>query len=137
MRGATGDLKKVIKGTGEMKNKLKKQVNNRSKKGHIKATSWKPGQTGNPNGRPPKGYSITETVREMMTKKPATKKALGTKILEMALQGDISAIKTIWSYMDGTPVQSNIISGDEKNPVRIDVGLMINKVYGEDKSDSA
>lgn len=124
-------------GKNNAKDKLKKQGKNRVKKARHGPTSWKPGQTGNPHGRPPKGYSITETIRYMMAKKPAIKKALGTKILEMALKGDITAIKTIWQYMDGMPVQSNILLGDEKNPVRVDVGLMINKVYGKDKQDSA
>lgn len=68
-------------------------------------TSWKPGQSGNPNGRPPKEFSITETIRDMMNEKPEIKKALGTKAIEMALSGDITALRLVWAYMDGMPTQ--------------------------------
>lgn len=67
---------------------------------------FQPGQSGNPNGRPPKGYSVTETIREMMDENPEIKKALGAKIFQMALNGDITAIKTIWNYLDGMPRES-------------------------------
>jgi hypothetical protein len=66
---------------------------------------WKKGQSGNPNGRPPKGYSITDTIRSMMDKNPAIKESLAEKILEKALIGDKDAIKLIWNYIDGMPVQ--------------------------------
>lgn len=68
--------------------------------------NWKKGQSGNPNGRPPKEHSITQTIRDMMDEKPEIKKALGAKILEMAMKGDITAMKTLWNYMDGMPQQS-------------------------------
>lgn len=68
-------------------------------------TAWKPGESGNPNGRPPKGYSITETMKAMLGEKPEIKDALGRKVLEMALKGDIAALKLVWQYMDGMPKQ--------------------------------
>ena len=85
----------------------------------LPRTAWKEGQSGNPNGRPPKGYSITETIKAMMDEKPEIKKALGNKILEMALKGDITAMKTLWQYMDGMPKQTtDITSGGE--PLKIE-----------------
>jgi len=80
----------------------------------IRGRPFPPGVSGNPKGRPLKGHSITETIRAMMDEKPEIKKALGTKILGMALEGDITAIKTIWGYLDGLPiatVNSNIEGG--------------------------
>lgn len=71
----------------------------------------KPGETRNPNGRPPKGYSITETIREMMASRPEIKQALGNKILEAALKGDLTATKLIWNYMDGLPIAKNEVKG--------------------------
>lgn len=76
------------------------------------STSFKPGQSGNPNGRPPKGHSITETIKAMMTEKPEIKKALGAKILEMAMKGDITAMKTLWNYIDGMPKQGLEFDGN-------------------------
>ena len=64
----------------------------------------------NRNGRPPKGHSITETIRSMMDEKPEIKKALGSKILQMALGGDLAAIRTIWGYIDGMPTQKQDLS---------------------------
>lgn len=75
--------------------------------------TFKPGQSGNPNGRPPKGYSITEMMKEMLNSEPEIKKAIGKAISEKAKSGDITAIKILWQYMDGMPVQ-DITSGGEK-----------------------
>lgn len=74
----------------------------------------KPGETRNPNGRPRKGYSITETMRAMMTERPEVKQALGNKILEAALKGDLAAIKLIWNYMDGMPLQTTDLTVKDK-----------------------
>ena len=66
---------------------------------------FKPGKSGNPKGRPLKGFSITETIQAMMKVKPEIKKALGSNIIEQALQGDKPSQKLIWQYMDGMPLQ--------------------------------
>ncbi len=76
---------------------------------------WKPGQSGNPNGRPPKGYSITDTVREMMANSPEAKEKLSKKVLEKALEGDLKAVELLWAYMDGKPTQTSNINLQE-NP---------------------
>lgn len=78
----------------------KKQVVNR------KPGTFKPGQSGNPNGRPPKGYSITEMMREMLASKPEIKDAIGKVIAQKAMEGDRDAIRLLWQYMDGMPSQS-------------------------------
>lgn len=64
------------------------------------------GTTPNPNGRPKKGYSITEMMREMMESEPELKKAIGKVIAKKALEGDMAAIDKLWKYMDGMPPQS-------------------------------
>ena len=70
-----------------------------------KGRPFKKGQSGNPKGRPPKGYSITEMMKEMLNAQPEIKKAIGQRIAKKALEGDITAIKTLWQYMDGMPQQ--------------------------------
>ena len=67
---------------------------------------WKPGISGNPKGRPKQEHSITQTIRDMMDEKPEIKRALGGKIFQLALAGDMVAIKTIWNYIDGMPPQT-------------------------------
>lgn len=68
-------------------------------------TSFQKGQSGNPNGRPKKGYSITETMREMFGKDPSIKEKLVQTIIDKAIGGDVSAMKLIINYTDGVPKQ--------------------------------
>ena len=74
--------------------------------GQTSSTKFKPGKSGNPKGAPGKGYSITEMFREMFANNPERKVALGEAIYEKARQGDPTAIKLVWSYMDGMPKQA-------------------------------
>jgi len=71
-----------------------------------KDTQFKPGQSGNPDGRPKKGYSISEWFREMLASNPEVRAALGKSITKKALEGDVTAQKLVWSYMDGMPSQA-------------------------------
>lgn len=80
--------------------------------------SWKEGQSGNPNGRPPKGYSITEWFHNMFNESPEVKDAMGKSIIKKALEGDVSAQKMIWQYMDGMPLQKNEIGGIDGEPIK-------------------
>lgn len=66
----------------------------------------------NRNGRPPKGYSITEMFQEMLDSKPEVKSALTKAILSKALEGDTAAQRMIWQYMDGMPNQRIEHKGD-------------------------
>lgn len=78
---------------------------------------FKPGQSGNPKGRPKKGYSITEAFKAMFAAQPEVKAQLVQSIKEKALKGDPAAQKMIWEYMDGKPKQP-ITGGDEDdNPI--------------------
>lgn len=79
----------------------------------INQTSYKSGQSGNPNGRPLKEYSITEAIRGMMTENPEIKTALAEKVIAMALKGDMTAIKTLWGHLDGLPVAKQEIERSE------------------------
>lgn len=75
------------------------------------------GKSGNEKGRPPKGYSITEMMKEMLTSQPEIKKAIGQSIAKKALQGDVTALKLLWNYLDGMPKQDGTLdmtSGGEK-----------------------
>jgi len=71
-----------------------------------KDTQFKPGQSGNPDGRPKKGYSISEWFKEMLASKPEVRDAIGKSITKKALEGDVTAQKLVWSYMDGMPSQA-------------------------------
>ncbi len=76
-----------------------------------------PGHTANPNGRPLKGYSITEAFKSMLETEPAVKASIVQSIKEKALDGDTTAQKLIWNYMDGLPKNSDDDPGGEDNPI--------------------
>lgn len=68
----------------------------------------------NKMGRPKKGYSITEMFQEMFTNNPERKVELGEAIYKKAKQGDPTALKLVWNYMDGTPVNNIDVKSDGK-----------------------
>lgn len=114
---------------GKGNTKPVKQVKNR------KPGTWKPGQSGNPKGRPPKGWSwaeLLEEVGEQVEEKSGKKfKELVSKRLWVeCVNGNISAIKELMNRMDGMPIQKNILGGDDDRPIPIDVKLIISQIYG-------
>lgn len=71
---------------------------------------FKPGQSGNPKGRPKKDTSLTELMKEFLTHIPegqekTYKELFIQKCLQMAMKGDMQAIKLLWNYIDGMPQQ--------------------------------
>jgi len=97
-----------------------KQVENKNRDEHGRLL---PGHTANPNGRPKKGYSITETFREMFEKDPKKKAELASTIFAKAMQGDIAAMKLLWNYMDGMPMQGVELTGKDGAPVDHNISL--------------
>jgi len=81
------------------------------KQGVNKGHKWQPGESGNPAGRPPKGGSLTELMREYLDN-PAEghsktrKEEFIAKVAMMAYNGDNVAVKLIWNYLDGMPKET-------------------------------
>jgi ribosomal protein L12E/L44/L45/RPP1/RPP2 len=73
---------------------------------------WRRGASGNPAGRPHKGSTVTdilETLGDTRTEKGITRKeALGERLWEMALNGEMAAIRLIIEYLDGKPLQQMV-----------------------------
>lgn len=71
-------------------------------------TQFKPGQSGNPNGRP-KGFSIVTHLKEMLQEVPEGRKAtyatlITEKYLDKALvEGDVTILKDLINRVDGLP----------------------------------
>jgi hypothetical protein len=83
---------------------------------------YKPGQSGNPNGRPKKGKTLTDIIRAKVDKDK-----FAEAVLNKAYEGDVTAQKLILSYLDGNPVQpvDNNNSGEvtiniirDRNPIK-------------------
>lgn len=70
------------------------------------------GQSGNPKGRPKKGQSLTDLMREYLNKSPegqklSYKELFVERVFKMAVEDrDTAAIKLIWNYVDGLPESS-------------------------------
>jgi len=92
----------------------------RDEKGHFTK-----GMVGNPNGRPLKGETITDLVREYLRKEVPDGKKLTykdlfvKKVLEKAYKGDMQAIKLLWNYIDGMPNQP--YTGDVEGEININI----------------
>jgi hypothetical protein len=79
--------------------------------------------SGNPNGRPPKGYSITEAFKSMLSAEPEVKAQIVQSIKDKALKGDTTAQKMIWEYMDGKAKQPIVGGDDEDSPMQMTVTI--------------
>lgn len=103
-------------------------------------TPWQPGQSGNPDGRPPKGYSITEMMRERMydidIKTGKTyRELLVNKLFKLAIRkGDITAIKLIIQYLDGLPLQRTDVTSSGKPVYQLsnETLAMLDRQYSEE-----
>ena len=77
-----------------------------------KPWQFQPGQSGNPAGRPPKGETLTELMREFLEQAPegqkvTYKEAFIKRVYKKAMEeGDAVTIKLIWNYLDGMPNQT-------------------------------
>jgi hypothetical protein len=86
-------------------------------------TSIKPGEVRNPNGRPKKEQSLTGILNAKMEDlvpgqdKISFKDMLALKLLQLAAQGDLAAIKYCYDRLDGTPTQAVKQVDDEGNSI--------------------
>ena len=73
-----------------------------------KATRFKPGQSGNPGGRPA-GLSITRLVRQKLQEPCVEGSAItnaemvAEKVVNMAKAGHVVFTPLVWRYVDGEP----------------------------------
>lgn len=86
--------------------------------------AWKKGQSGNPNGRPPKAKAMSEELRRLLQRHaPGTKRSnlevLVAKLVELAHGGDKDALRYIFDRLEGRPAQALEFSGDEARPLHI------------------
>ena len=76
---------------------------------------FRPGQSGNPGGRP-KQKAFTEALRTELARAGDDSQALraiASKLIAMAVGGDLSAIREIADRLEGKSTQTAAISGDD------------------------
>lgn len=81
---------------------------------------WKPGQSGNPGGRP-KWKPLTQALQELIDERPELMRELAKSLVVKAGKGDVSAFNTIFDRLEGKVAQS-IGGSTEIGPVKLIVG---------------
>ena len=65
---------------------------------------WKPGESGNPSGRPKRSYLVSRVIEEALLEKDGSALvAIVEKLVEKARGGDLMAIKVILERVEGAP----------------------------------
>jgi len=94
-----------------------------NKSSGITGKGFKPGQSGNPSGRP-KTKKIIETLKELSNQPYNESKTkleqICQQVIDKALNGDISMIKLFFERLEGKPFMNHKI-GMEKNDEPIQV----------------
>lgn len=78
----------------------------------------------NRNGRPKKGQTMTDIITSVLLEKSVTfkgaqitgKEAVARKLLELAVAGDVPALRYLIDRIDGTPKQTVKLSGELNTP---------------------
>lgn len=90
------------------------------------STTFKPGQSGNPAGKPPGTKNFTTKVREALEaiadgeKDVTNEKKLIRAILKRGIiDGSDAAQKLIWEQLDGKPLQKTEVSGPDGQPLGV------------------
>ena len=129
---------------GRIKAMPNKQEKNRGRGKPPKETQWKPGQSGNPKGKPPKLECLTSLLREEMEKlvpqgllrklylrEGATwRDAVVRSLLLQTAKGNTTAIRELLERLDGKAMTP--ISGTGGGPIQ----ARIRVVYGNDRDDA-
>jgi hypothetical protein len=83
-----------------------------------KATQFKKGETGNPNGRP-KGKTLTERVRDILETNPDKAQAIVDAGVAAAIEGDFQFWKYLFDRLEGTPAQQVQVKADITHHVKV------------------
>lgn len=82
---------------------------------------FKPGQSGNPKGRPKRDWTVQSLIEEAMEESDESgipaKKIIYQKLVNLAKRGDIQAVKEINQRLDGMPQQKTDLTTNGKDLV--------------------
>lgn len=124
-----------------------RKTNNREKTGITpyrvgpgkppKNTQFKPGQTGNPKGRP-KGSSLQRLLKDLLefeTKGISNGAVIVEQLVKKARGGNLKAIEIVLDRIEGKARQRLELGGIDGTPIPISVVDAIDRFYGKPGSD--
>ena len=92
----------------------------------------------NRNGRPKKGTALTDILNyklDLIHKSSKLKReAIAEKLIEMALNGDIAALKYVFDRVDGRPKENVTLETTGISPIAMN---RLNKIFEDTKKKSA
>ena len=88
---------------------------------------WEKGKSGNPNGRPKKGETLTDALEQAINKEDLAK-----ALLTLVEEGNIAAIKYAYDRIDGRPKET-IEQTIKSMPDVIEVDLSEDNTTAEDQ----
>ena len=98
-------------------------ANTEKTKGKAPPHAWKPGQSGNPNGRPKDQFSFMGILRSALAKENKSGHSVGERIvkryIQLALGGNQQAAEALMARIDGKPAQSLTLKGDSAEPLHV------------------
>ncbi len=103
-------------------NAAKQQTNKKKgKRGeHLREYSFKPGQSGNPGGRP-KGPTITTEIRKLIAD-PKLREAIAKRVVHDILKGKFPQLKETLDRTEGkVPDRNEVTTGDKPFKVYIEI----------------
>jgi DNA-binding PadR family transcriptional regulator len=81
----------------------------------------------NPNGRPKKGFTLTDIAKQILEENMpdgmSRKEKLMRKVATLADEGNETMIKLMWNYVDGMPTQRQEITGKDGEPLEVNTKL--------------
>ena len=95
-----------------------------------KGGGWKPGQSGNPKGRPPGVKYVSEALRELLGEDETLVNRLAKSLAKRALKSD-TALSLVFERTEGKVTQP--IEGQ----ITADITFIIGKGYAEDKGKNS
>lgn len=84
---------------------------------HLKKHQWKKGQSGHPQGRPPKNLSLVSLIKERLENYPEDAKSIALAVISLAKGKDMRAIEELLNRIDGKVREVHKFEGEM--PVQI------------------
>ena len=77
----------------------------------LRDHQWKPGQSGNPKGRPVKNLSIVSLVKDRLEKHPEEAEEIALALIHLAKTKNLWAIESVMNRIDGKVEERHHIEG--------------------------